>query len=654
MDKESKELNEQISKLTNEIAKDFEMKYRDIIPDFLVLADCQNKIKQSIDYGDEQIKSLKDQISNVENSIENAKNECPSVKKEIIQDFLNRLSVLSEIEKCLTAISLLPIDSLALDLLSSVRMILRLEELAKELELESKNNLEAVNERILPLIFVEIHSRKSDIIKQLDEFFASFLTFKDNERVSPPTIVMSICCPQTKSASDNFSAMMLLDMFGKHLDSFVDSVWEQFCMKLICTNEKTDEILKISKDKFSEHSIHFEMKKEVSTSKKPNPESVFGSLTLLFEGLHKSLEGIRIEGRPFTNFFGECIASRLISALEKGCLNPAIPFEKDRVVLVYAELNTYIANFLQFMKEKTFFTPSADDLFENFFKSFDRITIDRRCHHYITTARELIKKPYIDLIEVGSSTDDSEEGFNEIVFKMNERLKITPEDTNNFSKGLHWDKGNTKIYQFQICKISVSTFDLVNLLLEILHSAADSSSDLEACRLLNTSRNVLDMFINTSPDYHMKAFTSVPQIAAIFFNNCHYICHRLMTLPADIMQSILNISKISQENCSFTDVFVELRLIASKTLEIHIINARRQISSTIGENDIFCNLRNDKEHKSCLKILESCILQIKQISIVWNKVMQKYVFAQSIGAIISHLLAILSDFILSKGRYCFN
>jgi len=39
-------------------------------------------------------------------------------------------------------------------------------------------------------------------------------------------------------------------------------------------------------------------------------------------------------------------------------------------------------------------------LFENFFNSFDRITIDRRCHHYITTARELIKKPYVDLIEV--------------------------------------------------------------------------------------------------------------------------------------------------------------------------------------------------------------------------------------------------------------
>jgi hypothetical protein len=63
------------------------------------------------------------------------------------------------------------------------------------------------------------------------------------------------------------------------------------------------------------------------------------------------------------------------------------------------------------------------------------------------------------------------------------------------------------------CFFSLSTFELINLVLEILHSAADSSTDKEACRLLNTARNVLDMFVNTAPDYHMKALTSVPQIA---------------------------------------------------------------------------------------------------------------------------------------------
>jgi hypothetical protein len=68
-------------------------------------------------------------------------------------------------------------------------------------------------------------------------------------------------------------------------------------------------------------------------------------------------------------------------------------------------------------------------------------------------------------------------------------------------------------------------------------------------------------------------------------------------------------------------LFTELRLLAAKTLEVHIIHARRQLSSTIGENDIFSNLRDDKEHTSCLRILHACILQIQQICNVWVEVL---------------------------------
>jgi hypothetical protein len=45
------------------------MKYRDFIPDFLLLADCQDKINQSISYGNEQLKLLNGQISNVDKSL---------------------------------------------------------------------------------------------------------------------------------------------------------------------------------------------------------------------------------------------------------------------------------------------------------------------------------------------------------------------------------------------------------------------------------------------------------------------------------------------------------------------------------------------------------------------------------------------------------
>lgn len=54
-------------------------------------------------------------------------------------------------------------------------------------------------------------------------------------------------------------------------------------------------------------------------------------------------------------------------------------------------------------------------------------------------------------------------------------------------------------------------------MLNILRAAAESDSELEACRLVTTVRNILEMFANTAPEYHKMALTSVPQIAGIFF-----------------------------------------------------------------------------------------------------------------------------------------
>jgi hypothetical protein len=75
--------------------------------------------------------------------------------------------------------------------------------------------------------------------------------------------------------------MLQLGLFLPHLDSFVDSVWEQFCMKLIYSDEETDQIVKIANDKYSEHTINFEVKKDVSTTKKPKPKDVFRFIYIL-------------------------------------------------------------------------------------------------------------------------------------------------------------------------------------------------------------------------------------------------------------------------------------------------------------------------------------------------------------------------------------
>src|SRR4051812_37458369 len=108
---------------------------------------------------------------------------------------------------------------------------------------------------------------------------------------------------------------------------------------------------------------------------------------------------------------------------------------------------------------------------------------------------------------------------------------------------------------------------------------------MESCRLLTTARNILELYINLSPIHHQQALVTVPQIAAVFFNNCHYICHRLAIIQMELQQSLVNVSKLSASDLDYASFFAELKLIATNILEQHIVQVRRQLSATLGESD---------------------------------------------------------------------
>jgi hypothetical protein len=48
---------------------------------------------------------------------------------------------------------------------------------------------------------------------------------------------------------------------------------------------------------------------------------------------------------------------------------------------------------------------------------------------------------------------------------------------------------------------------------EVLRAAGEADSEMEACRLVTTARNIVQMFINLTPDCHKVVLKSVPQIA---------------------------------------------------------------------------------------------------------------------------------------------
>lgn len=52
-----------------EIAKIFETKYRDLVPAFMILLDCQDKIQSTLKTGDRKLKKVQDALINLETNI---------------------------------------------------------------------------------------------------------------------------------------------------------------------------------------------------------------------------------------------------------------------------------------------------------------------------------------------------------------------------------------------------------------------------------------------------------------------------------------------------------------------------------------------------------------------------------------------------------
>ncbi|KIH65875.1 hypothetical protein ANCDUO_03800 [Ancylostoma duodenale] len=185
-------------------------------------------------------------------------------------------------------------------------------------------------------------------------------------------------------------------------------------------------------------------------------------------------------------------------------------------------------NFREEMIKLEFFN-DATPTFQVFSEQHFTVFIDRRCLEVIRRSKELICMPYLELAEVGSGEEVSEE----TIIQYKEAFgKPLPKSSTSC------DSMYPVLLQLPRCKVSKSTVDLMELVFATLEDAINTDNEKLSGRLALTARNILQLFELTAPRHHGTAISSMPQMAAIFYNNCFYICHRLMMMPFGILKNV--------------------------------------------------------------------------------------------------------------------
>ncbi|KAK0404699.1 hypothetical protein QR680_017580 [Steinernema hermaphroditum] len=637
-------LEREINTAVADLSRTIEEKYiLDAPQAFVASESALRKVQRFINEASMSLAQIDGSLKDMSDAPSLSGEESAALRLGIVSELRSRLMSLIEIEDEMGVLWRMEITR---DPLRAAKTIKKVEKLMDDI-VNEEGASDIFADRIHPALCEELLSRETELSLFLDNYFHQRFSFLSYEHVDPDVWTMKISPDDREIWSRCFTAMNVIGKLNTALSLFATTFCERFCEAVI-TNANCAE-------KFEYRSVGgsntFLIPKlsNAAKSKRPEASVVFKQLSVILRHLAENIGDTVVGEEKLLILIGDCIHERLMKAIVKDTLTPAIPFEKtstDTFSVVLEDAKEFQNSMIgKLFRDRT-------ESLEDFCQNHSKVFIDRRCLKIMTEARALISKPYVDMIEVGKNDDAEEEEPGEYAATVGDLQK---EGHGNRVMTETADEYLPKLYRFQKCKISTSIFELVKLLNETLVAAGEAYDQLQpdggmqSAALYETARNIVTMFLKIAPVHHKVAISSVPQIAAVFYNNCYYICHRLMTAGFDAELLMKNNSGNGlARRVNFVEFFGELRTVAADVLEQHLANCRRQISTILSDDNMFVGLHEEQRYKKTEKTMLSVKMQLQQIATVWREVLTDTVYAESLGNVISHLLLVLSSIVLSK------
>lgn len=203
---------------------------------------------------------------------------------------------------------------------------------------------------------------------------------------------------------------------------------------------------------------------------------------------------------------------------------------------------------------------------------------------------------------------------------------------------------------------SESAVSFVNLLRENMKAAFSATDESARAKLALTAENIVRLYVIQSPRKHAELFSSIPTMAAVFYNNCYYISHCIMTMSIEAKGE--NDKTLLEP--LLLDSVIRLRTVASDCMEKTLTRCRREMTAYLEDHSIFDLPRNYKTSKATffaaedmaetndvvvlrddpklVKCLAACLLHIRLIANNLRNVLTEVVYCKVIGSLISFLL----------------
>ncbi|KAH7729046.1 Centromere/kinetochore Zw10 family protein [Aphelenchoides avenae] len=484
--------------------------------------------------------------------------------------------------------------------------------------LREMTKLRVYDEEIAVSVRSELDLRHAELVLELERVYAGLIKFTLAPRSEPTCVQMVITVDESGTLPEALAALAQLGLLEEKLRVTADGIWKHFVAPLFHSRSPAT-FVDYSTDESGLHGAHratFTAKAKYKRAGKPDTEAVLSALTQFFRTLSQALELVHVDETALISLIAGRFSDRLVNSLVADCLSPGIANVADESA--FEEFVAQAENFENDMNQLGVFpsqaldgdvTSEVEDVpaprLAAFLKEAERIFVDRKCLSYIERARDICLAPILSAKEVGQELSE--------------------------------ERHCSESFEFEKCAINTSALEVIELIKEVLFEAAGASDASAAVRLTTTAQNAVKLYSSLTVRHHKEALRTVPHVAAVFYNGCHYIVHQLMT-PVEVGKAQ---SEAPPKQCSFVEHVSQLRLTADGVLKEHLAYASGRISHAMAVPDAFLGLSKRNNAAKCRALMEQCVLQLEQTIKVWRKGMPRIVLRHASGTLVSHFLELL-------------
>ncbi|KAM3728582.1 Centromere/kinetochore protein [Dirofilaria immitis] len=627
--REISSLERLIASAMTDIASEINKKYVEFIPDLVTTSKLMDTIRSTCNTVNYSVDSITRNVENMEKEVELNKKELERL--EYIKGWKSRMHSLEEIE---ALICQLWFSSNEENPLVNTQLLVKLEAKLKNILLDDETIDKTFLERIGPALRTEVVTLRQSLTYMLNTFWDEIFSLRELKN----KVILRLTASSCNALNEKLSAMDILNLIDPKIGKLSSALMHHFCKRLIAAKDPTEIIIYREGTSLIEHEYVIRKETPVKDEKKmlSDPERVLCAMLKLFKNLGKNLGAMKVNEKSMVQLIGDKISNEIIELLVHECLTPAIPYE-SKDIPAFEALLVSTDQFEEEMKKLGFFTNSTES-FRKFAENYEDTFINRRCNKIIGEARALIEAPLTEFVLVGSSSGaDEDETVEEFVKLGLHKPEKTDENEDHYPK----------LMKLVSCQVSKTAIEIADLIVRTLDDAAKADSASAMGKILQTARNIVELYSWTSPRKHDSEISSVPVLAAIFYNNCYYICHRLMVITVEILPKMRNVMQVKNLFISFADFIPNLRQIAAESMEKQLLQCRRQISTLLANDKIFFDLDDVSQYEKCTKCLDGCMMHLEQISGVWKNVLTEVVYSNCVGNVISFFFNALIKMLLS-------